>query len=139
MMKKGKRNKKTRELVLRSFDAPLQDQRSLERAMKDDDLRVLKDEIREIRNTLSESAKTRFQPGFAGRVLNRLAENEARNGIEPFYSSLKAAFRSVALIGLIVLIGLALFNIGTGDIFSSEEIVYAAETTFEDILGLPIF
>lgn len=142
MMKKGMKKNKILDLLYRSFDEDLkeEEQKLLEEALKNSEaLRKESAQIAAQRQDVSESAAQSFRPGFAERVMGRIDALGEKNALEIFYETLKAAFRRLALVGAIVLIILISFNLVTEDSLSSEEVLYAPEVTFEEILDLPLF
>jgi hypothetical protein len=64
---------------------------------------------------------------------------QKKNGFESFYETLLLMFRRFAIIGAAILLLLLIYNLQTGDILSSEEIMFASDFTFEEILDLPLF
>lgn len=143
MIKKGKdMDKKILELLYRSFDDELgeKEQKQLEEALKgSEELRKKKEKITTLREAVSKGAAQSFKPFFAERVVNRIQSLDEKNGLETFYEALKAVFRRFAIIGAAVMIVLIAYNLGTGDSLSSDEVFYASDTTYEEILDLPLF
>ena len=72
--------------------------------------------------------------------MNRIESlQKKKNGYESFYETLLLMFRRFAIVGAAILLILLIYNLQTGDILSSEEILYASDFTFEEILNLPLF
>ena len=143
MNKKGKdMNKKILELLYRSFDSNLdeKEQKQLAEALKNsEELRKEKEQILAQRRTVSDSAERSFKPFFAERLMNRIDSIFEKNGLEIFYETLKSVFRRFAIVSSVIMIVLISYNLATRDSLSSEEIFYASDVTFEEILDLPLF
>ena len=143
MNKKGKdMNKKILELLYLSFDSNLdeKEQKQLAEALKNsEELRKEKEQILAQRRTVSDSAERSFKPFFAERVMNRIDSISEKNGLEIFYETLKSVFRRFAIVSAVIMIVLISYNLATRDSLSSEEIFYASDVTFEEILDLPLF
>jgi len=143
MNKKGKdMNKKILELLYRFFDSNLdeKEQKQLAEALKNsEELRKEKEQILAQRRTVSDSAERSFKPFFAERLMNRIDSIFEKNGLEIFYETLKSVFRRFAIVSSVIMIVLISYNLATRDSLSSEEIFYASDVTFEEILDLPLF
>jgi len=144
MNKKGMAmNKKILKLLYRSFDGDLKkkEQKQLAEALKSSkELQQEKEQISAQRQAVSDSAALSFKPFFAEQVMNRISsEVKKENTLEIFYETLKAIFRRFAIIGAVVLIVLISYNLKTGDSLSTDEVFYASDVTFEEILDLPLF
>jgi hypothetical protein len=143
-MKRKEKHKKTKilELLFRSFDDELKEQerKQLDEALKaSPGLRREKDQLLAQRKAISNSAEQSFSPFFAQRVMSQINSIRKRNGLETFYEILKVAFRRFAIAGALVLVALITYNLATGDSLTTDEVFYASETTFEEILDLPLF
>ena len=136
-------NKTVLKLLYRSFDDDLnpEEKEHLDRALKEsDELRKEKEQILAQRQALAESSETSFKPFFAARVMDRIDTlGPKNNGFESFYETLILMFRRFAIVGAAILLLLLIYNLQTGDIFSTEEIMFASDFTFEEILNLPLF
>ena len=136
-------DKKILKLLYRSFDDELnlEETEQLDRALKDsEEIRKEKEQILAQRRALEESSAPSFKPFFAERVMNRIETlGQKKNGFESFYETLLLMFRRFAIVGAAILLLLLIYNIQTGDILSSEEIMFASDFTFEKILNLPLF
>ena len=144
MNKKGKgKNKKILELLYRSFDDNLEEkeQEQLAEALENSkELRKEKELIAAQRQFISDSAAQSFKPFFADRVMNRIKRiSEKKNTLETFYDTFKAVFQRFAIAGAVIMLALIIYNLGIGDSLSVEEIFYASDFTFEEILQLPLF
>lgn len=144
MNKKGKgKNKKIIELLYRSFDDNLKEkeQKQLAETLENSkELRQEKELIAAQRQAVSDSAAQSFKPFFAERVMNRIKEiSEKKNTLETFYDTFKAVFQRFAIAGAVIMLALIIYNLGIGDSLSIEEIFYASDFTFEEILQLPLF
>ncbi len=136
-------DKKILKLLYRSFDDELneKERKQLEKALKEyKELQEEREQIIAQRQALAASSESSFKPFFAERVMNRI-ENLSRrnNGLESFYEALLLMFRRFAVIGAALLLLLLIYNLQTGDILSSEEMLFASDFTFEEILNLPLF
>lgn len=135
-------NKNILKLLYRSFDDDLseKERNELKEALKNsEELRKEREKILAQRKTISESGAQSFKPFFAERVMARIDALSEKTEIEPFYETLKAVFRPVAIASAVAMVALILYNIGIGDILSSEEVFFASDATFEEILQLPLF
>lgn len=143
MNKKGMdMNEKILKLLYRSFDDDLDDKErnELEKALKKSyELRREREKILAQRKAISESATQSFKPFFAERVMARIDALSEKTGTETFYETFRAVFRPFAIAGAIAMAALILYNLGIGDILSSEEVFYVSDSTIEEILQLPIF
>lgn len=144
MNKKGKgKNKKIIELLYRSFDDNLKEkeQKQLAEALENSkELRKEKELIAAQRQFISDSAAQSFKPFFADRVMNRIKGiSEKKNTLETFYDTFKAVFQRFAIAGAVIMLALIIYNLGIGDSLSVEEIFYASDFIFEEILQLPLF
>jgi hypothetical protein len=136
-------DKKILKLLYRSFDDKLneKDRKQLEKAMKESkELQKEKEQIFAQREALAESSVPGFKLLFPERVMNRIESlQKKKNGYESFYETLLLMFRRFAIVGAAILLLLLIYNLQTGDILSSEEIMFASDFTFEEILNLPLF
>ena len=143
MNKKGMdMNEKILKLLYRSFDDGLdeKERNELEEALKEsDELRREREKILAQRKTISESATQSFKPFFAERVMARIYALSEKTGTETFYETLRAAFRPFAIAGAVAMAALILYNLGIGDILSSDEVFYVTDSTIDEILQLPLF
>jgi anti-sigma factor RsiW len=141
--KRNDMDRKILKLLYRSFDDELteKERARLEKAVKEsDDLRKEKDRILAQREALAESAAPSFSPLFPERVMCRIESlDQKKNGFESFYETLLVVFRRFAIVGAAILLLLLIYNLQSGDILSSDEIYYASDLTFEEILDLPLF
>lgn len=135
-------NKKILKLLYRSFDGDLdeQERNELEEALKkSEELRREKEKILAQRQAITESAAQSFKPFFAERVMSRIDALNKKAGMEPFYETLRAVFRPFAIAGAAALVVLILYNLGIGDILSSDEVFYVSDSAIEEILQIPLF
>jgi len=130
-------------MLYRSFDNELnpEEKERLDRALNEyEELRKEKVQILAQRQALAESSAPSFKPFFPERVMNRIESlGKKTNGFDSFYEALLLMFRRFAIVGAAILLILLIYNLQTGDILSSEEILYASDFTFEEILNLPLF
>ena len=136
-------DKKILRLLYRSFDDELnqEEKERLDRALKgSEELREEKERILAQRQALAASSVFSFKPFFAERVMSRIESlGNKKNGFESFYETLLSMFRRFAIIGAAILLLLLIYNLQTGDILSTDDILYASDFTFEKILNLPLF
>lgn len=136
-------DKKTLKLLYQSFDDELnpEEKERLDRALKkSEELRKEKGQILVQRQALADSSKPSFKSMFAERVMDRIESmDQKKNGFESFYETLLLMFRRFAIVGAAILLILLLYNLQSGDILSTEEIMFASDLTFEEILDLPLF
>jgi len=130
-------------LLYRSFDDELnpEEKERLDRALKEtEELRKEREQILAQRQALAESSAPSFKPFFPERVINRIESlGKKKNGFESFYETLLLMFRRFAIVGAAILLILLIYNLQTSDILSTQEILYASDFTFEEILNLPLF
>lgn len=136
-------DKKILKLLYRSFDDELneKERKKLEEAMKESkELQKEREQILAQRHALAESSAPSFKPHFSNRVMDRIEMlGQKKNGFESFYETLLLMFRRFAIIGAAILLLLLIYNLQTGDILSTNEIMFASDFTFEEILNLPLF
>ena len=110
---------KNLELLYRSFDESLtsNEQTRLENPLKDSKaLRQEKKRIESIRQSLIESTVHAFKPHFAERVMQQIEkERQKQTESDPFFESLIAVFRPVAMGAAILMIVLLTFNMIKSD------------------------
>lgn len=130
-------------LLYRSFEGELteKERERLEKAMKESaGLRKEKGRILAQRKALAERTAPSFKPHFSERVMHRIESLDRKeNGFESFYKTLLVMFRRFAIASAAILLLLLIYNLQSGDILSSDEIYYASDVTFEEILDLPLF
>jgi len=136
-------DKKILKLFYRSFDDKLneKDREKLEKAMKESkELQKEKEQILAQRQALAESSTPSFKPLFPERVMSRIESlQKKKNGFESFHETLLLMFRRFAIAGAAILLLLLIYNLQTGDLLTTEEIMFASDFTFEEILNLPLF
>lgn len=97
-----------------------------------DDLKALRSLLQ---TTVRASSEQALKPFFADRLIRRLAPAGTRLAAtapdEEFFGSLLRLFRPVALAGLLLILGFALYNVTLADVYDAEP------TTTEAVLGLP--
>jgi hypothetical protein len=136
-------DKKILNLLYRSFDDELnpEEKEQLIEALKgSDELRKEKEQILAQRQALAASSAPSFKPFFPERVMSRIESlKKKKNGFESFHETLLLMFRRFAFLGFAILLLLLIYNLQTGDILSTEDIMFASDFTFEEILNLPLF
>jgi len=134
---------KLRRLLLRSFDDKLdpKDRMRLEEALKSSsELREEKERLMALRLNISESRAAGFGPGFADRVMGRIAAPAPQeNGLESLYDTFRRMFQKFALAGAVALLVLVTYNLSIGDSLSEEEIFFASDTTYQELQDLSLF
>ena len=107
------------ELLYRSFDAPLtpEEQKRLKNALVGSKaLRQEKKRIESIRKSVAHSAAHSFKPFFADRVMQRIEKSrQEQTESDPFFESLIAVFRPVAMGAAVLMIVLLTFNMIKSD------------------------
>lgn len=143
MNKKGMdMNKDVLKLLYRSFDDDLneKERKELEEALKNSkELRQEREKILAQRKAVSESGAQSFEPFFAERVMAQIDALHEKAEMDSFYRTLKSVFRPFAIVGAVALVALIIYNLGIGDILSSDDVFFASNATFEEILQLPLF
>ena len=106
--------KNAHDLLLQSFDALLNDQEQaiLNRALSDDvSLQLEKERLQLMRRALQSTPRPAFPPFFSNRVMGRVRDLQANAGLaDPFFESLKSAFKPVMALSLILLVGIISYN-----------------------------
>ncbi|MDD8025439.1 MAG: hypothetical protein PHI34_02915 [Acidobacteriota bacterium] len=132
-----------RKWLVRSFDMALPERRrrKLERALAGSSrLRAEKGEAAALRRAVAESGAEGFRPGFADRVLARLASSPAAaSALETLTQAYRMVFDRFALIAGLVTIALVLINLMSGALLPSREIPYASSLTIARLLKVPLW
>ena len=130
-------------LLYRSFDAPLKkkEQERLDRALKESgELRRLKTDILGLRRGIAEVAPRAFEPGFAGRVIDRIrAGAKPADNAETLIGACLASFKRVTAVALAILAALVLYNLAHNDFLPKDQMFYVSDLTIGQILRLPVF
>jgi anti-sigma factor RsiW len=136
-------DKRILKLLYRSLDAPLskREQGRLERALAESPvLRRHKDELAAMRQALADGAARSFRAGFADRTLNRLRSGPAREDrLAQLVRAYAAAFKPVAIAGLVILAVLISYNLANKDLMPQDAIFYASDLEVGQLLRLPVF
>ena len=139
----GKTYKKILKLLYRSFDTDLSKKKNLRLEKALHESKALRDEkglILSRRKAFTENSERAFSPYFADRVMSQIsAIGDKKNTQESFYDALVFVFRRLAVVGTLVMIGLIFFNIIQGHVIPADEVFFATDLVFEEILNLPIF
>ncbi len=127
-------NDKHKELLYRSFDAPLSDteQKDLELALAEsEELRSEKAALLRMRESLADSAPSGFGPFFSERVMARIRAEEASP--EVLWQSVRSLFRWVAAAAVPVAAALVLWNLEPSAIPTPNEdgSAYQADVIWE--------
>lgn len=142
METKQKKRKTLMKLLYRSFDTDLTPEESacLDRELKaSETFRREKEAVEKIRKALATGKRPGFKPDFSERVLNRIQQPSGGNGLEQLYRSFRQVFSRLALAGTVLLLILLLYNIHLGDNLSTEEVLYASDSTVQEIMHVPLF
>jgi anti-sigma factor RsiW len=130
-------------LLYRSLDSPLKkkEEERLNRALAQSaELRKRRDEILAMRRALVEGSVRAFRPGFAERVLRRVrADAGPGDRSEALARAYAAAFKRIAIAGLIVLAVLVSYNLVKGDLLPGDAIFYASNLAVGKLLQVPVF
>jgi len=127
-------NKELMDLLYRSFDASLgqDEQARLEEALASDPgLRKEKESLERIRSGIVGSAAKSFNPGFAGRVMAGIHQ-ENKETSERLFESIHLLFRPLAIAASIVIIAMASFNMYKSQSISWESVLVVPEVSIED-------
>ncbi len=130
-----------RKTLFRSFEPgwPERRRRRLERALaRSPELRAEREKTGALRRAVADSGVPGFRPGFADRVLARLASCPAA-AIDVAGLAFRAIFDRFALVAGIVTIILVLFNLLGGALIPSHEIPYASSLTITRLLKTPLW
>ncbi len=123
------------DLLYRSFDEQLsaEEQRKLDEALaQSPGLRHEKQVLEIIRNKLHrQMGSQKFRPFFAERVM---AEIRARSRQEPFWESLVAVFRPVAIAAAIAMVAIIGYNLTQSKTISVTSALGEPEITMEQML-----
>jgi hypothetical protein len=136
-------DERTVELLYRSFDAPLEaaEEERLTAALAGlPELRRLKDEIIVLRRAVADGAARSFGPGFADRTIHRLRSGREReDSLAALVRAYAAAFKPVAIAGLVILAVLVSYNLANRDLMPRDAIFYASDLAVEKLLRVPVF
>lgn len=132
-------SKKIKRWLYRSLDGSLRPRakKRLDAALaRSPELRTERQRILSQRRDISGMAASSFEPLFAERVMSRI--RTMNQNTDPFYEALRSVFRKFAVAGTILVILLLSYNLVKDNSFNSEEIFFTADTTFENMLRLPL-
>ncbi|MFC1569697.1 hypothetical protein ACFL4L_05645 [bacterium] len=100
-------------LLLKSFDAGLtvDEQKQLDAALGESEaLRLEQEQLIVIRQALWTFSTPGFRPFFSERIIAKIKASKEQVDFEPFFESLKLAFRPLAISALVLIIGMMSFN-----------------------------
>jgi len=128
-------NDKLHTLLIRSFDASLDDNErvQLQQALVNSEVRNERDRIVVLRTQIKVTAASAFGPLFVQRVLRRLVSAH-----EEFRRWLLWGYRRVALIGAVIVLLLASYNMSKHDSVSLAAAFAQPEHTLEQVLRLEV-
>jgi len=137
-------DQKMLKLVYRSFDGRLarEEQKQLDEALeKSVELRKEKERINKMRNMVSNTAETEFEPYFADRVMRQIHSRvkEKSETVEDFFNSIIWSFRRFAMAGAVAILLLLAFNIIKGESLSIDNFLALPQLTIEDTWYLDDF
>ena len=141
-MKSKKRdtmNHHLKTLLYRSFDEKLspEEQHQLASALNNfAELRIEKQQIEALRETLTGEPKPQFAPFFAERVMQRIHAERQSAREDDFFMSLIWTFRRVAIAGVIAVALLITTNILYKQDLSLDSILAVPQVTLENALEL---
>lgn len=111
------------DLLLRSFDSDLsaKEQKQLDEALTQSEvLRLEKEQMTILRQTIGQGGTAKFKPFFAERVMHRIQAEEAPSLSEDFFSSLNSLFRPVAFATILLIVAMVSFNAVKKDVIISS-------------------
>lgn len=122
-------------LLIRSFDASLDEKEriQLQQALVEPEIRHERDRIVVLRTKIKETAASAFGPFFVQRVLQRVVSAH-----EEFRRWLLWGYRRVALIGAVIVLLLASYNMSKRDSISLAAAFAQSEYTFEQVVRLEV-
>lgn len=122
-------------LLIRSFDASLDEKErvQLQQALVEPEIRHERDRIVVLRTKIKETAASTFGPFFVQRVLQRLVSVH-----EEFRRWLLWGYRRVALIGAVIVLLLASYNMSRRDSVSLAAAFAQPEYTLEQVVRLEV-
>lgn len=122
-------------LLIRSFDGSLdeKEQVQLEQALLEPEIRVERDRIVLLRTKIKETAASAFEPFFVQRLLERLASAH-----EEFRRWLLWDYRRVAVVGVVIMLLLASYNMSKRDSVSIAAAFAQPKYTLEQVLRLEV-
>jgi len=134
-------NRKLQKLLYKSFDAELTKTEAslLNDTLKTSDLfRKEKEEIENLRKTVSNTAEKSFSPLFTGRVLQAIEkpENNFTDSFDEFFDSLLLSFRRISLAGAVVVLMLLANNFISADTISLDTALSLQQVSIEDVWSL---
>ncbi len=136
------KNKEILDLLVRSFDGSLtsEEREALEAALAaSEGLREERARLVKLREAVSSARRDAFSPFFAERVMQRIrAEQRDRGSTEAFSGALSQAFRSVAIVGAAVAIGLVIYNFAKTNDISLTGAVGVSVVTSEEMMKPPV-
>ncbi len=135
-------NEKMLELLYRSFDDRLTEgeRKELDEALAvSEELRVEKERITAMRNSISSNRAVSFGPFFADRVMNRIRGLETTDsGEEIFFESLYRMFRPLALAASVAIFTLISWNLRKSEDISLSAAFAVQEEHRVDLLQTPL-
>ena len=129
-----------RDLLYRSFDDTLSDeeQRQLDAALvSSSELRETYDQLTQMRQMVSDSATSSFEPWFVQRVMRRIEIGVSESDL--FFEELFSMFRHVAITAAIAVVITISYNLLQSDTISlSSSSGLQDEPTWEEMLDVTI-
>ncbi|OPX35132.1 hypothetical protein B1H10_01950 [candidate division KSB1 bacterium 4484_188] len=107
-------NKKLRELLYRSFDADLKEEEKkvlADALSRSAELREEQRQIETVRQKLSATTASSFEPFFADRVMRRIyREQKPKSELESWFEPLMSIFRPIAVAAVFIILLLMSYN-----------------------------
>jgi anti-sigma factor RsiW len=130
------------ELLFRSLDGELtaDEQQMLDKALLESpDLRLERDRLSALRQTLGAGRRTNFEPFLAERVLRRIQAGTVPDmNLEGILDSLMLVFRRVAVVGAVIAVAVIAFNLSRGDGVSLNAALAIPEDSIDRVLDAPL-
>jgi anti-sigma factor RsiW len=130
------------ELLFRSLDGELtaDEQQMLDKALLESpDLRLERDRLSALRQTLGAGRRTSFEPFLAERVLRRIQAGTVPDmNLEGILDSLMLVFRRVAVVGAVIAVAVIAFNLSRGDGVSLNAALAIPEDSIDRVLDAPL-
>jgi hypothetical protein len=136
-------DKRILKLLYRSLDSPLKkrEEERLNRALAESaELVRHREEILAMRQALADGAVRSFRPGFADRTISRMQSGPAREDrLAALVRAYAAAFKPVAVAGLIILAVLVSYSLANKDLIPQDAIFYASDLAVDKLVQVPVF
>ncbi len=135
-------NKRSLDLLYRSFDAQLSEDEKAELASalaSSESLRREEEAALAMRDAVRTSAVRSFKPFFSSRVLNRMKALEKPNDpMEELWKALVTMFRPVAVAGALTLVAILAFNLASAERWTLDTMLGVSEPGIEEVWTLTV-